>query len=89
MLALPPGAWQLPDVLPLRVGVMKTKCRGAELFSVDILNNDCLSPYLGMASVCASSDDMTSENSVPEFEEVFQILVSLLKLFQTIGNIAL
>lgn len=36
-----------------------------------------------MGNVCASSDDVAWENSVPEFEEVFQILVSLLKLFQT------
>lgn len=36
-----------------------------------------------MGSVCPSSDDLASVNSVPQFEEVFQILVSLLKLFQT------
>lgn len=36
-----------------------------------------------MGSVCACSDDLTLENSLPEFEEVFQILVPLLKLFQT------
>lgn len=36
-----------------------------------------------MGSVCASSDDLASENSVAEFEEVFQILGSLFELFQT------
>lgn len=83
MLASSPGTWQLPDVLPLGVGVMKTKCWRAALLSVDNLDDDCLPPCLGMGSVCASSDDLASVNSVPEFEEVFQILVSLLKLFQT------
>lgn len=83
MLVSSPGAWQLPAVLPLRVGVMKPKCRGAALFSVDICSSDCLPLCLGMGSVCASSDDLASENSVPECEEVFQILASLLKLFQT------
>jgi len=36
-----------------------------------------------MGSVCACSDGLASENSVAEFEEVFQILVSLFELFQT------
>lgn len=83
VLAFSPGAWQFPDVLPLRVGEIKTKYWGAALFSVGILNYACLPPCLGMGSVCPSSDDLASVNSVPQFEEVFQILVSLLKLFQT------
>jgi len=35
---------------------------------------------LGTGSVCASTDDQASENSVAKFWEVFQILVSLSKL---------
>lgn len=40
-----PGARQLPTVLFLRVGIIEPKCQGAALFSVDILNSDCLLPF--------------------------------------------